>query len=273
MAGNMNNGFGGFDDSDGFGFGGGSSGGFGDDFDTGFGNSDGGFGGDNFGGGFGDDDIFSGAGQSNTNQGNQFSDSLNSFDNQNQFQDNQDDQQTTKKQSIIFIVVGIAVLIVVLIVAGMFNKKPSNENVVTDNNNTTIQQDANVNVDNIMDTGNNTVPQQSQQNNQQGVITNKVDDDFTWTLITNNEQVQFNEQYSDMTFTITNIEHKARAVDTNSNLVVITTIQGSISGLSGTYELDIPYNEGVKLVVGNSFTVHVQLGTYNGKTVVGEIKY
>lgn len=76
-----------------------------------------------------------------------------------------------------------------------------------------------------------------------------------------------------MTFTITSIEHKARAVDTNNNLVVITTLQGSISGLSGTYELDIPYNKGVELVVGNSFTVHVQLGTYNGKTVVGEIQY
>lgn len=283
MAGNMNNGFGGFGDSDDFGFGGGMSGGFGDDFDTGFGNSDGGFGNDNggfgnnnggFGGGFGDDDIFSGNNQGNQSQGNQFSDSLNSFDNQSQFQDVQADQQATKKQSTIFIIVGIAVFIVVLIVASMFGKKTPNNEAITDTgNNVTVQQNNNVNVDNIMNDGNSNKPQQNVQNNSQSVVTNKVDDDFTWTLITNNEAVQFNSEYSDMTFTITGIEHKARAVDTNSNLVVITTLQGSISGLSGTYELDVPYNKGVKLVVGNSFTVHVQLGTYNGKTVVGEIKY
>lgn len=272
MAGNMDNGFGGFDDSDGFDFGGDMSGGFGDDFDSGFGNSDGGFGA----GGFGDD-VFSGAGQQDMGQANQFSDSLNNFDNQNQYLDMQAEQQNTKKQSIIFIIVGVVVLLVVLVIAGIFNNKSKNNNVTSSSNGSSssqvVQQDPNVNVDDIMGGGNNSKPQQNQNNTQQSVVTNKVDDGFTWTLISNNEAVQFNNEYSDMTFTITGIEHKARAVDTNSNLVVITTLQGSISGLSGTYELDVPYNKGVKLVVGNSFTVHVQLGTYNGKTVVGEIQY
>lgn len=260
MTGNMNDGF------DGFG---------GDDFDTGFG--DGGFGDGGFGdGGFGDDDAFSGAGQQDMGQGNQFSDSLNNLDNQNQYLDTQAEQQNTKKQSIIFIIVGVVVLMIVLVIADIFNNKPKNNSAVSNsntNNTQVIQQDPNVNVDNIMGGGNSSTNQQSQNNNKQSVVTNKVDSGFTWTLITDSEAVQFNNEYSDMTFTITGIEHKARAVDTNSNLVVITTLHGSISGLSGTYELDVPYNKGVKLVVGNSFTVRVQLGTYNGKTVVGEIQY
>ena len=85
----------------------------------------------------------------------------------------------------------------------------------------------------------------------------------SWIEITSGENVVFSADYAEMTFTITNIRHLTRVVDTNKNLVVKTTLQGSISGLSGTYELDIPYNKGVKLVVGNSFTVYVQLGSLN----------
>lgn len=247
----MSNNFGDFNDSGDFGFG--------DDFDSGFGNTDGGFG-DDFDSGFGDsDDMFSSAGQSDGSQSNEFGDSLSNFD--SQASDVQADQSKTKKQSIIFILVGVVVLIAVFIIAGAVNKKAkSNSN-------------SNKNVDSIMNEGNNNAGYSNKSTNSQNIVTNQSNTGFNWKTITNKEEVQFNNEYSDMIFTVTNIEHKARAVDTNSNLVVITTIQGSISGLSGTYEIDIPYNKGVKLVVGNSFTVHVQLGTYNGKTVVGEIQY
>ena len=271
MAANANNGFDMFDTSDDFNFDSDNSNGFGDDFDSGFGD-----------GGFGDEDAFGNADAfSNTPQqqsdDNQFSNSVNSFDNQNM--DQQDalvEQQGLKKQSLIFIAVGIVAIILVFIIAGAINGRSKKEDTVQQENTNVAQntqQNSNVNVDDIMSDGNNSSDQASQETNKQNVITNKVDNDFTWTLITDNENIQFNEKYSDMTFTVTGIEHKARAVDTNNNLVVISTLQGSISGLSGTYELDVPYNKGAKLVVGNSFTVHVQLGTYNGKTVVGEIQY
>lgn len=265
MAANTNNGFDMFDTSDDFNFGNDNSNGFGDDFDSGFGD-----------GGFGDEDAFSNTPQQQADD-NQFSNSVNSFDNQNvNQQDMSAEQQGLKKQSLIFIAVGIVAIILVFIIAGAINGRSKKEDSVqqvdtsvTQNN----QQNNNVNVDDIMNNSNSSQSQDSQATTKQNIITNKVDNDFTWTLITNNENIQFNDNYSDMTFTVTSIEHKARAVDTNNNLVVITTLQGSISGLSGTYELDIPYNKGVKLVVGNSFTVHVQLGTYNDKTVVGEIQY
>lgn len=265
MAANTNNGFDMFDTSDDFSFGNDNSNGFGDDFDSGFGD-----------GGFGDEDAFSNTPQQQTDD-NQFSNSVNSFDNQNvNQQDMSAEQQGLKKQSLIFIAVGIVAIILVFIIAGAINGRSKKEDSVQQVDTSVAQnnqQNNNVNVDDIMNNSNNSQSQDSQATTKQNIITNKVDNDFTWTLITNNENIQFNDNYSDMTFTVTSIEHKARAVDTNNNLVVITTLQGSISGLSGTYELDIPYNKGVKLVVGNSFTVHVQLGTYNDKTVVGEIQY
>jgi cytoskeletal protein RodZ len=263
----------GFDD---FGFD--SNSGFGDDFDSGFSN-DGGFGSNDS---FGEDDIFGDDSSSTQSSGDvqqsQFGESLNNLNNQSQNAGN-DNKKALTKQAIITIIVGVIGIILVLVIAGVIKSKKSNTDTssldqVQVTSTTNNQQSSDVNVDDVMSNSSSTDSQDtSSSTNNQTVVTNKVDDDFTWTLITDSENVTFNDEYSDMVFTITNIEHKARVVDTNNNLVVITTLQGSISGLSGTYEIDVPYNKGVKLVVGNNFTVHVQLGTYNGKTVVGEIQY
>lgn len=266
MADNTNNEFDSFGFTDDFNFGGDNNDGFdsdpfgSSDDNSGFGDDSNGFGNDN--GGFGNDN-------------NGFDKSLNDLSNQYQEQNNANEQRGLKKQSIILIVVGAVALILVLIIASGISKRShkQNQNTNSTQNNNTTQVSSNENVDNVMNDDNGGTNQNQQGNTQQNVVTNKVDDDFTWTIITANEEVQFNSQYTDSVFTVTNIEHKARVVDTNNNLVIITTLQGSISGLSGTYELDIPYDKGVQLVVGNTFTVHVQLGTYNGKTIVGEIKY
>ncbi|MBO5386562.1 MAG: hypothetical protein J6A59_00230 [Lachnospiraceae bacterium] len=207
-----------------------------------------------------------------------------SFDTDNSFPDTPADNGTLGKKAIIMIAVGIIGIILVVIIASAITKatknvgeqKAQSQQYQQDNTmgsaNNGVQQSANKNVDNIMQ---NSYNQQnySNQQSQQTVITNTKDDNFTWSEITSSENVVFNESYVDMTFTVTDIQHKARAVDTNGNLVVKTKLLGSISGLSGTYEIDVPYNKGVKLVVGNSFTVHVQLGSFNDKTVVGEILY
>lgn len=259
-----NNGFNEFDSFD-------SSGGFGGDF------------GGDFGSEFGDSSSSSNFNGSDANNGFDEFNSLGDMDgtssnsafdtDSNQFTDATQGGRSLTNQSIIFIIVGIIGIILVIFIATRISNK-SNKNEAQMNNimqqeQTTINENTevngNVNVDNIIKDNTTTVNKPSK------VIVK--DDNFTWTDITNSENVNFNDEYVEMTFTVTSIQHKARTVDNNNNLVVKTKILGSISGLSGTYELDIPYNKGVKLVVGNSFTVHVQLGTFNDKTVVGEIKY
>jgi hypothetical protein len=193
-------------------------------------------------------------------------------------QQDQDDDNggLAKKQSAILIVVGVIGVILVIAIAAMIANKAGKSKSETEDTNvsTQVTTGSNQNVDNIMGSGNtNSNSNQSSTTSQSTVITNTKDSNFTWSEITNSENITFAESYSEMTFTVTQIQHKARVVYTNGNLVVKTTLLGSISGLPGTYELDVPYNKGVRLSLGDMFTVHVQLGNYNGKTVVGEVSY
>lgn len=269
----------GFNDWDGFGsdddiFGGSSS----DNLNSGaFGDTDNSSDGFDF-----DEDSEFGSFSSNTTSGttanqnssadgdNEFS---GAFDTMNQqVEDNGNAQQDTgvKKNSLIIIAAGVVVILAVIFIAPRVLNKSPNKNV-DDIVQSEQPVNSNVNVDNIVNDNSSNDGTTSTTDNT--VIYNTVDGDYKWTSISDHEDVTFDDDYKEQIFTITNIEHRARAVDTNNNLVVITTLHGSISGLSGTYEIDVPYNKGVKLVVGNSFTVHVQLGTYNNKTVVGEIKF
>lgn len=194
----------------------------------------------------------------------------------------QGNSKPTTMYAIILVVVGIIAVIIVFLVASKINKiskEPEKQTVVQTQVQTQQyqqqsipQQNANVNVDNTIGDSYNIAPNVSvvPSQNQTSQSNNSSND---WIEITSEESVVFNDEYYEMTFTITEIKHLTRLVDTNKNLVVKTRLRGSISGLSGTYELDVPYNKGVKLVVGNNFTVHVQLGTFNSKTVVGEIRY
>lgn len=269
------------------------SAGFGDD--GGFDSSDGsntssGF--DSFDSGDADPDGFSSANAQNNGGASISEDDLgNAFD--NSLEDNHDTPESgnehggLKKQAIIMVVVGVVALLLVIAIASAVGRHSSNNTVNPNNdgvNNNVVAQtpdnSANTRVD-ISDNNDYSSSNNNSTNNNDASTSNDensvkyVQDEnmFNWVEITNNENVQIEDNYSDMTFTVTGLKFYARSVDTNNNLVIKCVVSGSVSGLSGTYTLDVPYNKGVRLVVGNSFTVHVQLGTYNGKTVVCDMKY
>lgn len=238
--------------------------------------------------GFGDSSGFEGfdnsTAENNTDQSLNNDSSNGSFDglfddgNQQDTADSGQPAPSNKKTIFIIITIGIAGLLLVFFIAAKIgNKKQEAAVTPTEYVQTTEQTSSrgSQNVDNIMSTGNSntTTNQQSTANETRSVGYVLDENNFNWVEISSTENVTFNDNYTDMTFTVTSIKHYARSVDTNNNLVIKTSLLGSISGLSGTYVLDIPYDKGVRLVVGDSFTVHVQLGTYNNKTVVGEINY
>lgn len=171
---------------------------------------------------------------------------------------------SVKKQSIIAVAVGIVIIIIVIAIATKLNNKSTKTPVDTPINKTQVINETQSNNSLPANTTNNTVV-----TNDSSIESNE----FNWTSITSNESIQINDDYSDMVFTITNIEHRARTVDTKGNLVVKTRLLGSISGLTGVYEIEVPYNKGTKLVVGDSFTIKVLLGTFKDKTVVADISY
>lgn len=238
--------------------------------------------------GFGDSSDFGGfdssPAENNTDQSLNSDTSNGSFDGlfddgtQQNTADGSQPAPSNKKTIFIIIAIGVVGLLLVFFIAAKIGNKKQEANV---NNTEYVQATEQTssrgsqNVDNIMSTGNSntTTNQQNTVNETKSVGYVLDENNFNWVEISSTENVAFNDNYTDMTFTVTSIKHYARSVDTNNNLVIKTSLLGSISGLSGTYVLDIPYDKGVKLVVGDSFTVHVQLGTYNNKTVVGEINY
>lgn len=90
-----------------------------------------------------------------------------------------------------------------------------------------------------------------------------------WTYITEDEDVNYREDKVEAIFTVTDIRHKARL---NGNEIEIRSeVAGSISGFTGTYSIDIDYNKGSKLNIGDTIGVYVTTGTYGNDTVVGVI--
>lgn len=260
----------GFDDFSGFG---GNQGGQGFGGNQGFGNAQG------FDDSFADMNPSSPNGMSSNNgqvdpDRNQFE---NMFSDQNNIgADDDNSKENLKKTAIVFAIIGVIIIIVVIIGASFIGKKNKTKEEVTDSGVTIIeqpqqqiqvqqqptQQQVPANVDAIMQSGNE--PESS-------TTVNVPKKSSAWTVIDSEQKIEFNSEYKELMFYITGIEHRAK-MEGNS-IIVKTVLTGSLSGMSGTYEMDIPYSKGSQLREGQEFKVSVLLGSFNGKTVVGDIKY
>ena len=94
-----------------------------------------------------------------------------------------------------------------------------------------------------------------------------------WKEFSSSSRINFNANYIDSIFTVVSVKNYVEVVDNENNLMVKTIVSGSLSGFIGTYELELPYSKGSQLLTGNNFSVKVQLGKYDDKVVVGEVKY
>lgn len=271
----------GFDDAfgDSFGDWGNSSNGF-DGDSNGFGDNSDGFG-DNFESdeSFGSNDDFESNSETNNENRANFADSITNLNN-NADTSEEDAKAHTKKVALISIASAFLLIIILFFIASRLHAKSNNNSIDTvassqnNNSNQITQQDGQARQDRQdTRTYDSVTNDNNSDNSDDTVIVNNRDDGYTWTEIGPDEDINFNEGYKDITFTVTSVENRARAYDTNKNLVVITKLQGSLSGLSGTFDLEVPYDKGRKLSVGDSFTVAVQLGTFKNQTVVGSIKY
>ena len=73
-------------------------------------------------------------------------------------------------------------------------------------------------------------------------------------------------------FTVTSIKAYVKDSKTGEKTVK-AVVTGGISGLYGTYELEIPYSKAEKLAVGDSFSVKYRIAKLNDYTIVGDISY
>lgn len=94
-----------------------------------------------------------------------------------------------------------------------------------------------------------------------------------WQEFNGENSIEFSETLVNSIFTVTGIKHYVQSVDIHGNIAVKSILTGTLSGYVGTYELEIPYSKGSRLVLGSSFDVKVEVGEFDGRIVVGEIRY
>ena len=91
-----------------------------------------------------------------------------------------------------------------------------------------------------------------------------------WTAVSGDQAIDDIKEVESQ-FTVISIEHLAKK--SGNEMQIKTHLRGSLSGMTGVYDLDVPYEKGTKLKVGDVFTVTVEVGSYNNSTVVGVIRF
>lgn len=180
------------------------------------------------------------------------------------------DPKAVRKTALIAIICGVILVAVVFLIVNILSgigSKPSDDAESQGGGNQQVTQE---------DTQNsNTTPVQSGETNQStsGTAPN-LSGQTSWVEFQENDEISFNENYIDSTFTVTSVKHYLKVVDGNSNIEVKSVLTGALAGFAGTYELEVPYHLGSQIDTGLSFDVSVLMGTTaDGKSVVGEIVY
>ena len=181
-----------------------------------------------------------------------------------------------KKTAVIMIIIGVIVVIGVFCLARVIlNKDKESKPQETPSTITSVATQepvpqTTVNAQELM--GGNKPQSNTGTNNNVGSNNIENYNDNYWISIDGKDQIVFSEP-QEVKFHITDIKHYIAKAEGSDNYIVKSTLQGSISGYSGTFHLDVPYEKGVQLLVGQEFTAYITIGTWNGKTVIGEISY
>lgn len=155
------------------------------------------------------------------------------------------DAVSAKKTAKLAIIIGVGILLFTLIILSVLVNRKNNKNTAPP-----------VKVESTGNVSNNTVTIESNK----------------WTQFKGDTSIQF-EANIESSIVVTDIKHYASISNNNNDRQLKSIVTGSISGIIGTYELEIPYSSAMKLKVGDSFIITYSIGDYNGYKVIGEIKY
>lgn len=107
-------------------------------------------------------------------------------------------------------------------------------------------------------------------NNQNNSVNVSSENSDGWIKFTSTDGLTF-EDSAESSFTITNIEYFAKVVNSQNDKIVKCVLKGNISGLVGTYEIEIPYSESLNLSIGNILNVRYTYHVANNIVILGEI--
>lgn len=94
-----------------------------------------------------------------------------------------------------------------------------------------------------------------------------------WSRFTPDNKLAFEAELVESIFSVVEVRNYVKVTETGNNLKVKSVVTGNLTGFTGTYELELGLDKGMLLLPGNSFRVNVQVGSYNGRKVVGKIFY
>lgn len=207
------------------------------------------------------------------------------------------DHKNSIKVAEMIIALGVIIIVAALVVYRIIQGPKTNPSTDSSQRNVLVQQAQNEQVVGTDGTNNVQVQPQTSTDNQvnqsSGQVNNQLgtqgntyttpgqtdinqdSQDDSWIKFQSNQDaVVYQSDYVAATFTVTKINHFVNVSDADTDYIQIkSTLSGQIQGLPGTYDIDVPYNLGSKVQVGQQFDVQVLYGTYNGRTVVGEIRY
>lgn len=164
-----------------------------------------------------------------------------------------------KKTAIMLIVVGIVVLLFAVVGIRVVNSAKNSSN-------TSVSQISSLEKNNKSE---NSVSSQKVENN---ISNNSVSLSSSWQEV-NLSGVDLGETWIESDFTITDLKHYAMVSNSLNDKQVKSIAKGNISGLVGTYEMEIPTYMALKLSVGTSFKIKYQLKEQNGYKLIGDIQY
>ena len=194
-----------------------------------------------------------------------------------------DGKKLTKKSSLVAIGCGVALIISVVVITNLLAKvsvgKPKSKDVETKVTTTeTAKQPKKDSSSNNSNSADVNTEQQIKTIERTIEKTVEVQTDSGWREFNAGaENIVWEQNKLDTTFTITQVKHyvKLLNIGTNSSdCMVKTVLKGVVSGYSGTYEMEIPYDLGMYVEEGSIIDVSIQIGhDQNNNLIVGGIEY
>lgn len=224
-----------------------------------------------------------------------FNDSVNRAANFDQDSSNLSEPQSksdTIKAAALIVVLGIILCVQALLIWRVLSKDQTKDSVQSDNTTQNYDYSQGQQLDSNVSINNNSEQGQQQSGNQPSIGTSG-QDNYTiagqgsiggsgqtttdkWKEFSGNQQsIVFNQNYQTAKFQITKVEHFVCIQESDTDYIQVkTTLTGQIQGYPGVYQIDIPYSLGANLQVNQEpFDVQILVGTYEGRTVIGDIRY
>lgn len=189
------------------------------------------------------------------------------------------DKNGAVKVAIIAVVIGVILVVACFGVSTMLKKNKNKTTEVVQNTSTTVSVQNNTDVAKSISTKKSTaskVKQEAVEENKDKVISignndtqNNVSD--TWIEYEDSGDLEFSRVTSE--FTVISINYYAKILNDNNDKIIRCTAKGNISGLDGTFEVDIPYNKAHLIKRGTRLKISYAYQNRKNSLIVNEINF